>query len=293
MIKVNGIKINVENFPDGTQRIMDFDEKLLHSGYEPTPSYFEIIWLYESDAELFTLMCVVNHIREKHWYGIDARFNLFMPYIPNARMDRTHSNKEVFTLKYFAKFINDLNFNRVSVIDAHSNVSSALIDRVYNVPFVDTFVFKSIRNIKDDDNLVIYFPDNGAYKRYANLPSIKYFTKIYGSKVRDWDTGVIKGIEIYNERNEVAINNEIYGKTILMIDDIISYGGTMAYSADKLKDMGANKIYAYASHTENSVLNTEKGTFLKRMDDGIIDGLFTTNSIYNGSHPKIKVIHEF
>jgi ribose-phosphate pyrophosphokinase len=78
-----------------------------------------------------------------------------------------------------------------------------------------------------------------------------------------------------------------------MIDDIISYGGTMAYSADKLKEMGAVKIYAYASHTENSILDKEKGTFLNRLNDNIISGLFTTNSIYNGSHPKIRVIHEF
>ena len=34
MIKINGIKINVESFPDGTQRIMDFNENLIHVGYE-------------------------------------------------------------------------------------------------------------------------------------------------------------------------------------------------------------------------------------------------------------------
>ena len=78
-----------------------------------------------------------------------------------------------------------------------------------------------------------------------------------------------------------------------MIDDIISYGGTMAYSADRLEELGADKIYAYASHTENSVLDQEKGTFLKRLDYGTIDKLYTTNSIYNGEHKDIKVIHEF
>ena len=39
-----------------------------------------------------------------------------------------------------------------------------------------------------------------------------------------------------------------------MIDDIISYGGTMYYSAKKLKELGVGKIYAYATHVENSLI---------------------------------------
>jgi ribose-phosphate pyrophosphokinase len=72
-----------------------------------------------------------------------------------------------------------------------------------------------------------------------------------------------------------------------MVDDIISYGGTLAYSADSLKKLGASAIYAYASHTENSVLDEENGTLLKRLNDGTVDEVFTTSSIYTGNHPKI------
>ena len=88
MIKVNGEVINVEKFPDGTQRIMDFKSSLFDDNEKP---YFNIVWLYETDAEMFTLMCVVNHIRDNHWYGSNAIIHLTMPYIPNARMDRVHS----------------------------------------------------------------------------------------------------------------------------------------------------------------------------------------------------------
>ena len=56
--------------------------------------------------------------------------NLVLPFVPNARMDRTHSSKEVFTLKYFAEVINSLEFASVTVLDPHSVVSEALIDRV-------------------------------------------------------------------------------------------------------------------------------------------------------------------
>ena len=72
-----------------------------------------------------------------------------------------------------------------------------------------------------------------------------------------------------------------------MIDDIISYGGTLAYSADELKKLGFEHIYAYATHTENSILDPEKGTLLKRLEDGTVDHIYTTCSTYTGKHDKI------
>ena len=52
-----------------------------------------------------------------------------MPYIPNARKDRAHREKDVFTLKYFANIINSLNFDNVYVLNPHSNVSQRKLIR--------------------------------------------------------------------------------------------------------------------------------------------------------------------
>jgi chromosomal replication initiator protein len=78
---------------------------------------------------------------------------------------------------------------------------------------------------------------------------------------------------------------------ILMIDDIISYGGSLYHSANKLKELGVGKIYAYATHTENSVLDREKGTLIKSLENGTVEKLFTTNSLYSGKHEKIEVVN--
>ena len=75
-----------------------------------------------------------------------------------------------------------------------------------------------------------------------------------------------------------------------MIDDIIAYGGSLYYSALELKKAGAEKIYAYATHTENSVLDREKGTLRKALEDGTVENVFTTNSLYTGKHEKIVVM---
>lgn len=288
MITVNGIEIVRKTFPDGSLCLLDLNNSLLY----PNKNY-EIVWLYEGDYEIFMLICIVKHLRSKMYNNVS--FNLTMPYVVNSRLDRTHSDNEVFTLKYFAEIINDLKFNKVVIVDPHSIVSEALIDNVcvLRPSNIISNVIDKMRSLNEfKRELVIYFPDDGAYKRYKDMPCFKNFNCIYGKKERDWETGKILGIEIY-DKNGSKLTNEIENCDVLMVDDIISYGGTLAYSADKLKEMGAAHISAYATHVENSVLDEEKGTLLKRYKDNIIDTVYTTNSIYHGNHPMVEVTYKF
>lgn len=288
MITINGIEIVRKTFPDGSLCLLDLNNSLLY----PNKNY-EIVWLYEGDYEIFMLICIVKHLRSKMYNN--ARFNLTMPYVVNSRMDRTHSDNEVFTLKYFADIINDLKFNKVVIVDPHSIVSEALINNVCVLRpsnIISNVIDKMLCLNGFEREVVIYFPDDGAYKRYKDLPCFKDLKCIYGKKERDWETGKILGIEIY-DKNGFKLTNELENCDVLMVDDIISYGGTLAYSADKLKEMGAAHISAYATHVENSVLDEEKGTLLKRYNDKIIDTVYTTNSIYHGNHPMVEVIHKF
>lgn len=73
-----------------------------------------------------------------------------------------------------------------------------------------------------------------------------------------------------------------------MIDDICSYGGTMFYSAKKLKELGAGDIDIYVSHCENSILDSERGHLFD--DTELIHKVYTTDSIFTGKHDKITVL---
>ena len=71
------------------------------------------------------------------------------------------------------------------------------------------------------------------------------------------------------------------GKTVLMIDDIISYGGTFHFSAAELNKLGAKNINAYATHVESgSMWDNKKGVFGKDLIYGLVNHLYTTSSIY-------------
>ena len=193
-----------------------------------------------------------------------------MPYVPHARMDRVKNDEDVFTLKYFCEVINYLNFTTVWVRDAHSNVSLALLNNVKEEPISGAIVEAFLQSSAE----VLFFPDEGSMKRYSGGFDIPY---AFGIKKRDWKTGEILGLDVSG--NVEAIT----GKDILIVDDICSRGGTFYHSAKKLKELGADKIYLYITHCENTILEGELLT------SGLIEKVYTTNSIFTKEHEMIEV----
>ena len=275
MISINKKSFNVKHFPDNTQCLLN-TPILQDDGKD-----IEFEWKYESDSELVTLQFLSKHYSEK--YPNKAQI-LYMLYIPNARMDRVKSDLEVFTLKYFAEIINSLHFKKVIVLDPHS--PSSLIS-INNIEVLDVYkicikpiindIFYVEKNLKHREDLIIYFPDEGAMKRYSDKIFEDLRCKfIHGEKIRNWNTGEIKGLTIHN-----PFNIDLKDKIILMIDDIISYGGTLFYSVRELQKLNVGNIYAYATHTENSVLDVKLSKLLPLLESGEVQRLYTTNSLYN------------
>jgi ribose-phosphate pyrophosphokinase len=263
---LNNQLVKVGHFPDGTQCI-EFPTSTC-----PNPK--EISWYYDSDEELFTLASTVNWIRRIK--GRNGSIKLNLPYVPNARMDRIKNPGENFSLKVFADFINSLNFNEVKVFNVHSNVSEAVIN---NIKVIDpSFDISNV--IKKYQPDVIFFPDEGACKRYSDLDIIKNFPITFGIKKRDWKTGKILGLDVITD-------TDLTGKKVLIVDDICSAGGTFKFSAMKLKELGASDVVLYVSHCEDNIQN---GDLLKT---DLISKIYTTDSILHIEDPKIEVIHNF
>lgn len=266
MIKLNGIIIEQNHFPDHTLFIKP-------TAYTQLINQFE--WHYENDAELFTLICLRKHY--------DGAAHLILPYVPHARMDRVKNSKDVFTLKYFCEVINSLDFQKVKVLDAHSNVSLALLNNVEQMNVME-YIDKALDQV-DCGRTCIFYPDEGAMKRYSDRIPYPY---AFGIKKRDWETGKIQGLDIQNKEL-------IVGKDILIIDDICSYGGTFYHSAKALREAGAANVYLYVTHLEESVLKGDLWTEIYNASwlhaEPLINCIYTANPLFNYEHDESVAAH--
>lgn len=264
MIRLDGQEVTLGSFPDGT---------LLIKQPIPEAEVHHISWFYDDDRELVALICLVGHLKS---HGHD-QIHLTMPYIPNARQDRVKGSEDVFTLKYFAQTINSLGFKTVRVLDPHSSVSEALIDRIV-VEKPQPYIQQVIDQIRQTTGQTpsMFYPDEGAGKRYSGMVPLPY---AFGIKKRDWKTGKILGLDVAGD-----VEN-IQGKDILIVDDICSRGGTFYFAAKKLKELGARDIYLYVTHCENTILEGDLLT------SGLIRQVSTTDSLLRKTHPMIQIIH--
>ena len=272
----NKYEVKQDHFPDNTLHVTFPDDEI-----------YAIEWKYESDAELFTLICIAKHYN-------NPTMVLYLPYIPHARMDRVKSNEDVFTLKYFCEIINSLNFKQVWVMDAHSNVSLALLnnvkqmnvqstiyDAVYKVTCEIAGGYDHQERMDAQADLVVFFPDEGAMKRYSDMANMPY---AFGIKKRDWETGKILGLDIMNAEL-------VKDKNVLIIDDICSRGGTFLHSAKALKAAGANRIFLYVTHAEKTMV---EGEMYNNLD--LIERIYTSDSIFNiewDDRNKVTIVNEF
>lgn len=223
MIKVNGIEIGMERFPNGELVIREL---------ESVPLAFEL--QYENDSDIFTLMAyALLHKKQPK--------TLHIVYFPYGRADRKVSDK-LPTIEAMIELINICKFDLVTVLDAHN---SQPLERINNIVF-QLPVEKWRQVIERHDIKNICFPDKGAQIRYG-----KFFptNTITATKIRCLHTGRILSLDI-----DGAVPS---GESILIIDDLCSKGGTFLLTAQKLKERGAGKIFLFTSHCETTTYSGE------------------------------------
>lgn len=157
------------------------------------------------------LLVLVDAVRRSYR---PERLGLVCQYFPGARQDRVEAGGAL-TAKVFAELINSQAFDRVVVLDAHSPVSPALLDRCVSVPL--SWVVQQFRSqFIGYDGIVC--PDSGAAKRAHQVAdALGLVSVVHGRKKRDPATGKLSGFDI-----ETFPRPGRY----LLVDDICDGGGT-------------------------------------------------------------------
>lgn len=211
--------------------------------------------------------------------GRARRISLIMPYLYEGQQD-TRNNRESLDCAAVLKQLYAYNVSNIFTFDAHdSRVANAIPTGGFeNLPTSYQIIESLIRTVNDiifdSDHCMVISPDEHSINRaiyYASMLEVPigvfyrhvdYQQKIGGS---------------YKRVGKKFLGDDVTGKDVLIIDDIIVSGRTMIKAAEDLKKRGANRIFCIATFAQfTEGLKKIDETFKK----GIITKVLATNAIY-------------
>lgn len=272
MISVNGYPILYANYPAGETNIV-FSEKVLKSikKCEEKRKPIKVTWNYKDDSEFVALAFIASKLNDEYsGCGMD----LYVPYLPHARMDRVENESQFLSGVYFLNLLYSLSFTNIIVRNLHSDKieEESQIPNLYNEETIDELTKSFIRNIlKDDWRYVIVYPDKGAKDRFGDLLDPIARLHIVCNKERDFATGKIKGLTFETSEDFVSYTEDY---NLIIVDDICSYGGTFDLAITEIsKKYKFKAAYLVVSHLEESYA---KG---KLVNNPLLKGIYHENTM--------------
>ncbi|MEP7267704.1 MAG: ribose-phosphate pyrophosphokinase [Saprospiraceae bacterium] len=197
-----------------------------------------------------------------------------IPYFGFARQDRKDKSRVPITAKLMANLLVTAGANRVMTMDLHADQ----IQGFFDIP-VDHLrseaIFKPYLKQLVNEKTVFSCADVGGVKRARNYA--KYF-----------ETELVICDKSRNRPNEISsmmVIGEVEGKDVILVDDIVDTGGTLASAAKAMTDKGANSVRVICTH---AVLS---GNAYEKIEDSSILELIVTDTLPLKQHSsKIKVL---
>ena len=227
-IKANLVKSEIKVFPDGENKITligKISKKksvVVQSMYPPV------------DTNLVQALSLITKAKEN-----SSEVVVVIPYMGYARQDREFLPGEIVTMKVLGKLFKSAGASKIIVVDIHSSIGLKYFSiKTKNVTAIPDLVgfFKKL-SLK---NPLIVSPDQGGKER------AKEFAKEFNSdyialeKTRDRKTGKVK---IKTKNLE-----EVENRDLILVDDMISTGGSIIKATQFLKKQKCRRIYVACTH---------------------------------------------
>lgn len=211
--------------------------------------------------------------------GKARRINVVMPFLYESRQHK-RSQRESLDCAFALQELIDMGVSNIITFDAHDpRVCNAIplygFDS-FNPPYqYIKALSRAVPDLQiDKDHLMVISPDEGAMGRAV------YFAGVLGVdmgmfyKRRDYST-------IVNGKNPIVahefLGDDLHGKDVIIIDDIISSGESMLDVAHQIKDRGANRVFVCAAF---GLFTDGLEKFDEYHEKGYISKVITTNLVY-------------
>ena len=187
-----------------------------------------------------------------------------IPYMGYARQDKQHRTGEPVSARVIAKFIEVSKFKEVITVDLHNDA----IVGFFQIPVTNISALEVLTSEVKKISLahpVVVSPDVGGVKRARNLAYALDVPMVVMEKKRFLDR--------HDTSESFQIIGDVKGMDAIIVDDVISTGGTIAHSATSLKDAGTRSVTVLASHAVFA------GEAVRKLSDSPIDTLVVTDTI--------------
>ena len=211
--------------------------------------------------------------------GKAKRINVIMPFLYESRQHK-RSSRESLDCALALQELTHMGVDNIITFDAHDpRVQNAMplsgfetVRPTYQ--FVKGLLDRYDDLIIDSDHMMAISPDEGATERAVYLANVLNLDMGMFYKRRDY-TRVVNG------RNPIVahefLGSSVEGKDVIILDDMISSGDSILDVAKQLKSRNAKRIFAAATF---GLFTNGLDKFDEAYESGLIDGVLTTNLIY-------------
>jgi ribose-phosphate pyrophosphokinase len=201
-----------------------------------------------------------------------AHLTAAIPYLCYARKDRRTKPRDPVTTRYVAAMLEAVGVDRIVALDVHNVAAFENAFRVETVHLEmrKAFVERIIAFFRDDKRraIVVISPDAGGAKRAEALRQ-----SLEGKLDRAVGMGFLEKYRSAGVTSGELLVGNVEGKTAIIVDDLVSSGGTLARAARACKAARADAVLAVASH------GLFVGQAAKSLAEAPIDCLFVSDSI--------------
>lgn len=226
------------------------------------------------NQNLMELLLIIDALKR----ASARRITAVIPYYGYARQDRKVQPRVPISAKLVANLITVAGANRVLSIDLHAGQIQGFfdipVDHLLSIPVLLDYLKKN--DLKN--NIIVVSPDAGGTER----------ARVFAKKINAPLAIVDKRRDAPNVSKVMHVIGDVKDKDALLIDDMIDTAGTITQAALALKEKGARRVFAAATH---GVLS---GPAVDRLNESVLEKVIITDTIPIGDKkercPKIEVL---
>ena len=250
-------KVKIDRFSDG-EFAVSYEESVRGQ------SVYLVQSTCPTSDNLMELLLMIDAAKRASAYKVIA----VIPYYGWARQDRKDKPRVSIGAKLVANMLESAGADRVITVDLHADQ----IQGFFDVPVDHLYGAVVLANYAEAlqlDNLIVASPDVGGSKRASNFAKKLHILTNHEVPM----VICYKNRPDFNKVSEIRVLGDVYGKDVVIFDDIADTAGTLCKAAEVMKEGGAKSVRAVVTH---GVLS---GNACQRIDESCLEELICTDSL--------------